>query len=168
MEPIFEISFRDTEEMYAQLFRRLYGKRYLIYGISFAVFTLWMVYLWIVNQWILYGGMALVFAVGTFWYLTYPTQMGKQNYRHRLNHLAGKEPHIRMTFDRDIHVSDEGPGSTLSYDRVAKVYLLKDMFIFVMSYQSAFFAPYDGLTKGTREELIAFLEQQCPQAKFYR
>ena len=168
METKFEISFQDTEEMYCRLFNRLYFKRYVAYAAGFALFTAWLVYLWIRSQWLMYGGMALIFAIGIVWYLQYPRSMGKKNYKSRLEHLRGQEPRIQMSFGADIHVDEEGSGSTLSYDKIAHVYLLKDMLILVMSYQSAFFAPYDGLTKGTKEELIAFLETRCTEAKFHR
>lgn len=167
MEPQFVISFQDTEEMYCRLFTRLYSRRYMIYAIFFVLFSLWMGFLWLINWEWLYGVMMTIFVIGAVWYQNYPRSMGRKNYKQRTEHLNGKEPSIRMEFADEIRVIEDGSASSLSYSKVARMYFDAEMLIFVMEYHSAYFAPYSGLQEGTAEELIAFLQEKCANAKFY-
>ena len=167
MEPQFVIAFQDTEEMYCRLFTRLYSKRYMVYAVFFVLFSLWMGYLWLINWEWLYGVMMTIFVIGAVWYQNYPKIIGRKNYKQRLEHLRGKEPSIRMEFGDEILVTEDGSSSSLSYSKVARMYFDAEMLIFVMEYHSAYFAPYSSLKGGTTDELMAFLQKKCTNAKFY-
>jgi len=109
-----------------------------------------------------------VFVVGAIWYQNYPRNMGSKNYKSRIEHLNGKEPSIRMEFGEEIRVTEDGSSSSLSYNRVSRVYDEGDMLIIVMEYHAAYFAPVVNVTGGTGEELRAFLREKCTRAKFYK
>ncbi len=168
METRFEITFHETVEMYGQLFRRLYFKRYAIYAMGFVIFALWMGYQWYLTRSVLYSGLTIIFLIGATWYLCYPKSMAEKNYKSRLKHMRGEQTDIRVCFGQEeIHMTEAGSDSTLSYNRIARFYFEKEILIFIMEYKSAFFVPYEGLTGGTKDDLMNFLMEKCPTAKFY-
>ena len=168
METRFEITFQETVEMYGQLFRRLYSRRYIAYAMGFVAFALWMGYQWYLTKSILYSGLMIVFLIGAVWYLCYPKNMAEKNYKKRVKMMRGTQTDIHVRFgEEEIHMAEDGSSNALSYNRIAKFYFENEIMIFIMDYKSAFFVPYEGLVGGKKDDLMNFLIEKCPTAKFY-
>ena len=86
-------------------------------------------------------------------------------YNNLLKYYDGTIPETVVRFADTITLSQEETVTTIPYSKLKQVSLLKDCFLLIDEIGGFYIVSNEGFTKGTKQEMLVFLKEKCPQLK---
>lgn len=164
-EPLFECTYTDSEELLYESYRYVRCRQQVRLGLfclvaAICVFALsiWLKYDWNIMC-------ALLLTLGVYM-LLYPKILAHRMMKTILRANGGSVPSARLTVTDRITHHYKLDTTGFFFSDVVEVYFLRQSIVIVGKDGYLTFDA-DSFTKGSAQELEAFLQEKCPEAVFF-
>ena len=166
MESLFENVYTDTKESVRELFAQRYKViRWIflpLFSVEAVIFLLGLLLVDPKRYWFLF----LVCAAGACYYFFLPRIQTGRYFRHMMQHYDGAIPETRVIFtEEDITIWFGQDCSHVPYNKITSVYFGKHILLLRAGKVMSATLMQDAFVKGSKEELVKFLQAKCPNLK---
>ena len=165
MEYLFENIYVDTEKLLRQTYQEILKKKVLIRTAIAVVMGLLFLFAGVVLDRPVYRWGSLIYVVLAMQYLLWPYRVARKAYKDMLKLHDGTIPSTIVRFGDKITLSQGDTFLTMPYSKLKTVSFLKDCILLHNEVGGCYIVANDGFTKGSKQELAAFLREKCPQLK---
>lgn len=163
----FENRYYSDDTIMMEYIRKICCRTWTIIGTVFAVLLALMGIIFLV-KFNFAKFIEMVFDVAIVLGLTYygaPKmaiwQMNQKN--NAIN--RGRKAEYVIQFKDKIYISEGAAAMQATYEKVRKIYYLKNSCVLMIDGRTGFVVSYKGFTKGNLEAFKTFIENKCPKAK---
>lgn len=165
MEYLFENIYVDTEKLLRQTYKKILKKKVLIWTAVSVVMGLLFLFAGVVLDKPVYRWGSLIYVVLAVWYLLWPHRIARKAYKNMLKFYDGVIPETVVRLADAITLTQGETVTTIPYNKLKQVSILDDCLLLHNEIGGAYIVSNDGFTKGTKQEMLAFLKEKCPQLK---
>ena len=165
MEYTIENVYVDSEHLLRQAYGHILRKRQILLTVTSAILGVLFAFAWIVLERTIWLLLAVVYVALAVWYWFVPYRTAKKVYKKMLKIHDGDIPPTTVRFGEKIFFDAGTSTSEMAYKKLKSVVFCNDCILIQNEVGEAYLVANDGFTKGSKQELIAFLKEKCPQLK---
>ena len=165
MDIQFENIYVDTEMLFRQTHQEHLKKKILIWSTIYIAVGVLTLYVGIAQDRPSYCWGSLLYFMLAVRCLRWPYRTARKMYNNLLKYYDGTIPETVVRFADTITLSQEETVTTIPYSKLKQVSLLKDCFLLIDEIGGFYIVSNEGFTKGTKQEMLVFLKEKCPQLK---
>lgn len=165
MEYTIENVYVNSERLLRQAYGYVLRKRRIFLTVTSVILSILFAFAWIVLERTVYLVAAVVYVALAVWYWLLPYRVAKKAYKSMLKIHDGDIPPTIVRFGEKIFFDAGTSTSEMAYNKLKSVSFCNDCILIQNEVGSAYLLANDGFTKGSKQELMAFLKEKCPQLK---
>ena len=165
MEYTIENVYVDTEKLVRQMHKKLLRKRSVFWTSAMAVMGFLFLFVGLVLDRTAYLWGAAAYAALAVWYLFMPYRTSKKAYKKMLQYYDGNILETVVRFGDAIVFTQGDTVSSIPYNKLKQVSFLDDCILLHNEVGGVYLLANDGFTKGSKQEMLAFLREKCPNLK---
>lgn len=165
MEYTIENVYVDSERLLRQAYGYVLRKRQILLTVTSVILGVLFAFAGVVLEKTICLLAAAVYVVLAVWYWLLPYRVAKKAYKSMLKIHDGDIPPTTVRFGEKIFFDAGTSTSEMAYNKLKSVSLRNDCILIRNEVGGVYLIANDGFTKGTKQELLAFLKEKCPQLK---